>query len=122
MTATQERAITLSLNMLHVGFFECPKHFYEYFVNNDEWALLMAAAGLNKVGMSPTEVALAVLKNAAAREGFFETMTDFEPPAHHCSFLQDKIKRGERMIDLCSCKKAQEGCPYATFDHLKEST
>ena len=44
MTLTQERSITLALNILHVGFFECPKHFYEYFVNNDEWALLMAAS------------------------------------------------------------------------------
>ena len=43
MTLSQERSINLALNMLHVGFFECPKQFYEYFVNNDEWALLMAA-------------------------------------------------------------------------------
>ena len=46
MTNAQERAITLALNILHVGFFECPKHFYQYFIHNDEWALIMAAAGL----------------------------------------------------------------------------
>ena len=44
MTPSQEKAITLSLNILHVGFFECPRHFYEYFLTNDEWALLMSAA------------------------------------------------------------------------------
>ena len=121
MTATQERAITLSLNILQVGFFECPKHYYEYFINNDEWALLMAAAGLNEVDTSPPTLALTVLRNAVARDGFFATMTDFQPPAHYCSFLQDKIQRGERKIDLYPCTKAQESCPYATFENLKDS-
>ena len=50
MTTAQERAIKLALNILHVGFFECPKHYYEYFVTNDEWALLMTAAGANAGG------------------------------------------------------------------------
>src|SRR6185503_17578805 len=31
MTAVQEKAITLALNTLHVGFFECPRHYYQYF-------------------------------------------------------------------------------------------
>jgi hypothetical protein len=121
MTIAQERAITLALNILHVGFFECPKHYYEYFVNNDEWALLMAAAGLNAVGTPPSQLALAALRRAVTREGFFASMTDFEPPAHYCSFLRDKIQRHERKISLGPCEQGQQSCPYATFEHLKDS-
>src|SRR5688572_18357364 len=112
MTTTQEQAITLSLNMLYIGFFECPEHFYDFFIKNDEWALLMAASGINEVKTPPPVVALAVLRNAVAREGFFADMTDFKPPAHFCSFLQDKIGRGERKLDLQPCKSCQQGCPY----------
>jgi len=119
MTPTQEQAITLSLNVLHVGFFECPKHYYEYFINNDEWALLMVAAGLTAVDVLPQQVALGVLRNAAAREGFFADMTDFRPPAHHCSFLEEKIQKGERNIALLRpCEEGQQGCPYATFENF----
>ena len=122
MTPGQERAITLALNVLHVGFFECPKHYFEYFLNNDEWALLLTAAGLNAVGTPPAEVAVAVLRNAVAREGFFAAMSDFRPPAHHCSFLQDKIRRGERKMQLTPCNENQQHCPYATFEHIIQST
>jgi len=122
MTSTQERAITLSLNILHVGFFECPKHFYEYFINNDEWALLMAAGGLNNVDAVPQQIALAVLRNAVTREGFFSDMTDFRPPSHHCSFLRHKIQKGERTIPLYPCQESQAGCPYATFENIRDST
>ena len=121
MTPTQEKAITLALNVLHVGFFECPKHYYEYFINNDEWALLLAAAGLNAADTPPQELALAVLRNATAREGFFHEMTDFRPPAHFCSFLRDKIQTGERKMCLKPCAEDQKKCPYATFEHLKKS-
>jgi hypothetical protein len=121
MTAGQERAITLALNILHVGFFECPRHDYQYFVNNDEWALMMAAAGVNAADASPARLALAVLTHAAARAGFFEGMTDFEPPAHYCSFLRDKVARGERAMNLEPCKPGEQGCPYATFEHIKDS-
>lgn len=121
MTDAQERAITLALNVLHVGFFECPKHYYEYFVSNDEWALLMTAGGINAVGTPPSDVALAVLRKAVAREGFFAEMTDFKPPMHYCSFLRDKIRRGERQINLEPCKEGQQGCPYATFENLKDA-
>lgn len=89
MTPTQEKAITLSLNILQVGFFECPKHYYQYFINNDAWSLLMAAGGRNDVDTPPPQTALAVLRNAVAREGCFADMPDFKPPAHHCSFLRD---------------------------------
>ena len=121
MTVTQERAITLALNVLPVGFFECPKHYYEYFVNNDEWALLMAAGGANDAATPPQELALAVLYYAVKRQGFFAEMTDFQPPAHFCSFLRDKIARGERDMTLEPCKPGQQGCPYATFEHIKRS-
>jgi len=121
MTLTQERSITLALNILHVGFFECPKHFYEYFVSNDEWALLMAASGINAVGTPPQQVALAVLQQAVTRQGFFADMTDFAPPAHFCSFLRDKIQRGERDMMLEPCKPGLQRCPYATFENLKDS-
>ena len=121
MTLTQERSISLALNILHVGFFECPKHFYEYFVNNDEWALLMAASGINAVDTPPQQVALAVLQHAAARQGFFADMEDFAPPAHYCSFLRDKIQRGERHMTLEPCQPGLQRCPYATFDNLKQS-
>jgi hypothetical protein len=121
MTPTQEKAITLALNVLHVGFFECPRHDYQYFISNDEWALLMTAAGLRAVGTPPPEVALGVLRRAVAREGFFAGMTDFRPPAHFCSFLRDKVDRGERRITLEQCKEGQQGCPYATFEHIKDS-
>jgi hypothetical protein len=121
MTPAQEKAITLALNVLHVGFFECPKHYYQYFINNDEWALMMTAAGLNAVNTPPQQIALAVLRNAVAREGFFAAMTDFKPPAHYCSFLRDKVERGERRMKLEPCREQQQGCPYATFDELKGS-
>ena len=122
MTKSQERAITLALNILHVGFFECPAHFYEYFLTNDEWALLMAAACENSTDTPPPLLAVAVLQQAVARTGFFEGMTDFEPPAHTCSFLRDKIQRGEREgIDLAPCTGGQRSCPYATFEQLKKS-
>ena len=121
MTPTQEKAITLALNVLHVGFFECPKHYYEYFISNDEWALLLTAASLNASDTPPQELALAVLRNATLREAFFEGMTDFRPPAHFCSFLRDKIRTGERKMCLKPCAEDQQTCPYATFEHLKLS-
>jgi hypothetical protein len=121
MTQTQEQAITLALNILHVGFFECPRQDYQYFINNDEWALLMSAAGVNAVGTPPQEVAVAVLRHAVAREGFFAGMTPFEPPAHYCSFLRDKIQTGERDLALQPCARGQAHCPYATFDAIRES-
>jgi hypothetical protein len=122
MTPAQEKSITLSLNILQVGFFECPRHYYEYFIGNDDWALLMAAGGLNEVDTPPLKIALAVLRNAVAREGFFADMTDFKPPAHHCSFLREQVRRGERNIRLEPCKEGQQGCPYATFENLKDSS
>jgi hypothetical protein len=120
MTNAQERAITLALNILHVGFFECPKHFYEYFIDNDEWALLMAAAGLNAVHARPQEVALAVLQSAVARRAFFEGMTDFKPPAHFCSFLRDKAGSNAEAKPLEPCREHQRDCPYATFENMKQ--
>ena len=121
MTLAQEKAITLALNVLHVGFFECPKHYYEYFISNDEWALLLTAAGLNAADTPPQVLALAVLRNAVSREGLFHEMTDFEAPAHFCSFLQDKIRTGERKICLKQCEKGTTTCPYATFEHIRAS-
>ena len=121
MTTRQERAITLALNVLHVAFFECPKRYFEYFINNEEWALLMAAADVNAVETPPQAVALAVLQAAAERRGFFEAMTDFQPPEHYCSFLRDKINTGERTMTLEPCRRGQQGCPYATFENMKES-
>ena len=121
MTLTQERSITLALNILHVGFFECPRQYFEYFVNNDEWALLMAASGINAVGTPPPVRALAVLQQAVARQGFFADMTDFAPPTHFCSFLRDKIQRGERDMTLEPCLPGLQRCPYATFGNLKSS-
>ena len=121
MTLAQEKAITLALNALHVGFFECPKQYYEYFINNEEWALLLTAAGLNAAETPPQVLALAVLRNAVAREGFFHEMTDFEPPDHFCSFLRDKIRTGERKMCLKPCKKGDTKCQYATFEHLQGS-
>ena len=49
MTDAQERSITLALNILHVGFFECPAHFYEYFLTNDEWALVDVGSGYHRI-------------------------------------------------------------------------
>ena len=121
MTSRQEQAITLALNVLHVSFFECPKSQFEYFINNDEWALLMAAAELNAVDTPPQAVALAVLQAAVARRGFFEAMTDFAPPKHFCSFLRDKISSGERRMALEPCARGQRQCPYATFQNIRES-
>ena len=121
MTTEQERAITLALNVLHVGFFECPRQDFQYFINNDEWALLMTAAQVNAVDTPPQGVALAVLQAAVARRGFFEAMTDFEPPQHFCSFLRDKIRTGERQVALEPCARGQRHCPYATFENIKES-
>jgi hypothetical protein len=122
MTNAQEKAITLALNVLHVGFFECPKHLYEYFIDNDDSALLMAAGDVNAVGTSPPLLALAVLQKAVARTGLFTDMTDFAPPAHYCSFLKDQIDRSKRTITLRQCEEAQEGCPYATFENIKRSS
>ena len=119
MTAVQEKAITLALNTLHVGFFECPRHDYQYFIDDDEWALLMAASGLNAVDTPPPQLALAVLHNAVARKGFFADMTDFNPPAHYCSFLRDKIQSGRLNMALEPCQPGQKFCPYATFEQLK---
>ena len=121
MTPTQEKAITLALNVLHVGFFECTKQFYQYFINNDEWALLLTAAGINAADTPPQVLALAVLRNATAREGFFHEMRDFEPPDHFCSFLKDKIRTGERKMCLEPCKKGGTTCQYATFEHIRDS-
>lgn len=121
MTSAQEKAITLALNILHVSFFECPKHYYEYFIKNDEWALLMAAADVNDVDAQPQPIALAVLANAVAHKGLFADMTEFEPPAHYCSFLREQIGRGERKISLHVCEQGQQGCPYASFENLQDS-
>jgi hypothetical protein len=121
MTTVQERAITTALNVLSVGFFECPKHYYEYFIHEDDWALLMTAAGVNAIGTPPQQVAVRVLGNAVAREGFFDSMTDFRPPRHFCSFLQDQIRRGQRVMKLDACAEGQRTCPYATFEGLKGS-
>ena len=121
MTLGQERAITLALNVLHVGFFECPRQDYQYFVSNDDWTLLMTAGGVNRVGAPPQEVALAVLSEAVARKGYFAEMIDFEPPTHYCSFLKDQIQHGERSLDLKPCQAGQKTCPYATFEHIKAS-
>lgn len=121
MTPAQERVIQLALNVLQVGFFECPKHYYEYFVGNDDWALMMTAAGENAVGTPPAQLAVAVLRQAVAREGFFAEMTDFEPPAHYCSFLVDQVRRGERRVELKQCQPRQTGCPYASFEHMRET-
>ena len=121
MTNSQERAITLALNVLHVGFFECPRQDYQYFINNEEWALPMSAAGVNAVAAPPQEVALAVLRSAVAKQGFFAGMTPFEPPAHYCSFLADKVRTGERKLALEPYARGQADCPYVTFDGIKES-
>jgi hypothetical protein len=121
MTDTQERSIALALNILQVGFFECPRHYYEYFIDDDEWALLMTAAGINVIGTPPQQLALSVLRNAVAREGFFTGMTDFQPPAHYCSFLKEKIECGKLKISLRQCEEGQKNCPYATFEHLDAS-
>lgn len=121
MTTAQEQAIALALNVLHVGFFECPKQYYEYFISNEEWALLMTAAGLNAVHTPPLEVALAVLRSAVARQGFFEAMADFEPPKHFCSFLRERIRTGERKLYLKPCEAGQRTCPHATFENIRDS-
>ena len=109
------------MNILHVGFFECPRQDYQYFINNEEWALLMAAAGLNAVNTPPQEIALAVLRNAVACEGFFAAMAPFEPPRHFCSFLRAKTRAGERSMTLEPCAAGQKHCPYATFERIKDS-
>lgn len=122
MTLGQERAITLALNILHTGFFECPRHDYQYFVTNDEWALLLTAAGASAADASPPpQLAVAALGRAVAREGFFDGMTDFQPPTHYCSFLRDKVARGERALNLEPCKAGQTSCPYATFENIRDS-
>lgn len=121
MTPAQERSITLALNILHVGFFECPSHAFEYFIDNDDWALLMAAAGLNAVNTPPPEAALAVLREAVARRNFFAGMTDFKPPAHYCSFLAEQVRSGKRVVTLRQCEEGQKTCPYATFENIRDS-
>jgi hypothetical protein len=121
MTLAQERSITLALNILHVGFFECPGQHFEYFLNNDDWALLMAAASMNAVGTPPLVLALTALRQAVVRQGFFADMTDFTPPTHYCSFLRDQIQRGERNLTLEPCPPGLRRCPYATFENLKDS-
>jgi len=121
MTPTQERAIALALNILDVSFFECPKHFYEYFISNDEWALLMAAGEVNAVGTPPPLVAVEVLRRAVARDGFFQEMSDFKAPRHFCSFLLHKNHTGERQVRLEQCEVGQATCPYATFEAIQES-
>ena len=122
MTDKQERAITLALNVLHVGFFECPRHDYRNFLMEDDWALLiLAAGGVHPVATDPDELALAVLTNAVERDGFFAHMTDFKPPAHYCSFLKEQVRRGERNMCLDPCKEGQQQCPYVTFENIKKS-
>ena len=121
MTPTQERAITLALNILNVGFFECPRQDYQYFIDNDEWALLMAAAEINVVGTPPQDLAMSALQNAVARRGFFADMTEFRPPRHYCSFLREKVRRGERTLALEPCEQGQQTCPYATFEEIMRS-
>jgi hypothetical protein len=121
MTSSQEKAINLALNVLYVGFFECPRHDFEYFVHNEDWALLMTAAGHHGVHTPPAQLAVAALQQAVAREGFFAEMTDFKPPVHFCSFLREQIRIGERTLDLQPCAEGQAVCPYATFDNLKHS-
>jgi hypothetical protein len=81
----------------------------------------MTAAGANAVGTPPQELAVGVLRQAVARNDFFANMTDFEPPAHHCSFLADQNRRGERRVELKQCQPEQVGCPYATFEHMRGS-
>jgi hypothetical protein len=121
MTPTQQKAITLALNILDVSFFECPKHYYQYFLGNDDWALLMAAANINAVGTQPPVVAVEVLRRAVAREGFFAGMTDFKAPRHFCSFLREQNRTGERAIPLKQCDEGQATCPYATFEAIRDS-
>jgi hypothetical protein len=122
MTNTQERAIALALNVLYVQFFECPDRHYETFITNDEWALLMTTAAEVTATTTPAPVlALAVLRRALAREGFFEGMTDFRPPAHYCSFLRNQVQRGERRLSLQQCVEGQQRCPNATFENIKAS-
>ena len=120
MTTTQEKAITLSLNILNVSFFECPGQHYEYFLSNDEWALLMSASGVNAVATPAPKVALEVLHHAVARDGFFAGMTDFKAPRHFCSFIREKNRTGERSIPLSQCEAGQRTCPYATFEAMKD--
>ena len=121
MTHAQERAITLAMNILHVGFFECPRQDYQYFINNEEWALLMTAGRVNAVNTPPQVIAVAVLRDAVARQGFFAAMEPFVPPAHFCSFLRDKIRTGERTMTLEPCARDQKQCPYATFEGIRNS-
>jgi hypothetical protein len=121
MTTAQEQAITLALNVLQVGFFECTRQDYQYFISNDEWALLLTAAGLNAVDTPPQEVAVAVLNAAVARRRFFEAMTDFRPPKHFCSFLREQIRLGKRSFVLGQCQEGQRACPYATLGNISES-
>ena len=121
MRLAQEKATTLALNVLQVGSFECPKHYYEYFISNDEWALMLTAAGMNAADTPPQVLALAVLRNALLREGLFHEMTDFELPAHFCSFLQEKIRTGERKMCLEPWERGNQTCRYATLEHLRES-
>jgi hypothetical protein len=121
MTPTQEKAISLALNILDVAFFECPKHYYEYFISNDEWALLMAAANVNAVGTPPPQLAVEVLRAAVAREGLFRGMSDFRAPRHFCSFIREKNRTGERRIELKQCEEGQRTCPYASFEDIRDS-
>ena len=82
---------------------------------------MMSAADVNSVATQPQEVAVAVLRNAVTKQGFFAGMTPFEPPAHYCSFLLDKVRTGERKLALEPCARCQAHCPYATFEGIKDS-
>ena len=121
MTPAQQQAITLALNILDVSFFECPRHYYQYFLGNDDWALLMTAASINAVGTHPPIVAVEVLRRAVAREGFFTGMTDFKAPRHVCSFLREQNRTRQRAISLQQCEEGQSRCPYATFEAIRDS-
>lgn len=62
-----------------------------------------------------------MLRNAVAKDGFFAAMTPFEPPAHYCSFLREKIQTGQRKMKLEPCGRNQRHRPYATFDVIRQS-
>ncbi len=121
MNTLQTKAIQLALNVLYMDFFECPKHFHQYFISSDEWALLLLANGTfqdadYKVG----DVAVAVLNHAVARKGFFEKMGDFKPGPHICSFIKEKVDRKGYAFQLdLNVQAEQTDCPYATYRILK---
>ena len=119
MNTLQTKAIQLALNVLYMDFFECPKHFHQYFLNTDEWALLLLAAGIQDADYKVAEVALTVLHHAVARKGFFHKMGDFKSGPHICSFLQEKVDRKGYTFKLEECQPGSAECPYATYEMLK---